>query len=621
MAPRTWPPLSSGSDTELEAFATYATHAFMQPGRDEHITSPGNPSPTASPVANGIFRPFGQPAKKSRLQSIDLLVAGSSLVCLGLAITAVANETVSWYLGRKNHQLIVVGFLLSIMNLCLGSIAPTFFLILEARFGPSTLQNYDAILRQQLLRSRVSIVWRLVLLTVVVLPLGLSALYKSFAGGQSVRSVDATAYHGIETYYGVFGPPGVQSIGQHLGISLFFNATLPFAAASSSDVPTTLPTAPRAYGFNILLLNNESVAALDLPQPSYVSTIQDSLAIGESWNINATVLAVVATANHSKTEHPSAYDAYFQDFCEAASESSGAYTHMSMMNDWSIELLNHASPGDQSLQYVGLTPDPGISYRPSCSAFSKYAMLYDVNRQFCRGSWSVTRGGIQLVDGSCDGSVGSPGNQLVIIGNSLFLGVWYMSSLAELLGPFATTRNGSVWLSPYVATSVAAMLWSRITSLATAVTLVNMTSSQKAAGYMANTTNSMSNISLQNLGLFYPVDDTVVYIRPTLRKSGWLYLVLTIQPLLLLLIIGTSLMFYSTPVTGGFGLVSILSGINPRTLDTLSGAGLSGELSESVKLAIRPTRDDHDGTIRYDIVLPSVTDMKNGRLTPKITYQ
>ena len=40
-----------------------------------------------------------------------------------------------------------------------------------------------------------------------------------------------------------------------------------------------------------------------------------------------------------------------------------------------------------------------------------------------------------------------------------------MSSLAEFLGPFATTRNQSIWEGPYMAAGMAAMLWSRITAL------------------------------------------------------------------------------------------------------------------------------------------------------------
>jgi hypothetical protein len=112
-----------------------------------------------------------------------------SLLCLAASITIVANEGVSWRLGRGTTQLVVLGFLLSVMNLCLGSVAPTLFLYLEGRLGPSKLQNYDGILRNQMFTSKLSIAWRLVLGLMLALPLGLSAAYKSFSGGESTKTV------------------------------------------------------------------------------------------------------------------------------------------------------------------------------------------------------------------------------------------------------------------------------------------------------------------------------------------------------------------------------------------------------------------------------------------------
>ena len=97
---------------------------------------------------------------------------------------------------------------------------------------------------------------------------------------------------------------------------------------------------------------------LDIPEPSYVSIVQTILAGGESWNITAPVFATVATFNHSRTKDPSAFESYFNSFCQAAAHSSGAYPHMSMMNHFSVNLVNHASPGDQSLQYVALFARP-----------------------------------------------------------------------------------------------------------------------------------------------------------------------------------------------------------------------------------------------------------------------
>ncbi|KAI9669136.1 MAG: hypothetical protein M1831_000728 [Alyxoria varia] len=498
------------------------------------------------------------------------------------------------------------------MNLCLGSVSPTLFLLLEARFGSSMLQNYDGILRNKPLSSRLGLVWRLVLGLYLALPLGLSASYKSFAGGESAMMVNAATYTGNTSYYGMFGPPGLQLLGQNTGVSLFSNATLPFAMGTSSQKgpEPPVPKHAQAYGFNVLMLNDESTAILDIPQPSYVSAVQGLLGGRESWNITAPVFATVATFNHSKTKNEDAFESNFEDFCEAAEDSSGAYTHKSMLNEWAVGLVNHASPGDQSLQYVGLSPDPGIEHRPSCSEFSHYAQPYDVNRQFCKGTWSITRGGIQLANGSCNGTNLAPTQQQIITNNSLFPGVWYMSSLVEFLGPFAVERNESKWVRSYMATGIAAMLWSRII----AIDCSSILQGSHDDPYMFH------NLTYKDAGLIYPVKDIAVHIRPTLRKSSWLYFLLATQPLLIIGMLGMTLMLHSTPLDNGFGLISILSGIDRRGLDVLAGAALSGELVRTVKLTMNPLHDDEKGTIQYDVVLPSTVSPHNGRLAPKIVY-
>ncbi|KAL8786499.1 MAG: hypothetical protein Q9213_002726 [Squamulea squamosa] len=596
-----------------------AAHSHQHSTSDQEKLLPDHhtrkESSTVSP--SRIPPPLGKPTVKKRFHLWHLFAAGTSLLCFTLATTAVANENISWRLGPNNHQLIVLGFLLGVMNLSLGSVVPTLFLHLEARFGPSTLQNYDGILRNQLFTtSRLSLAWRVLLSIVLGLPLGLSVAYKTFIGGESTKTVHVRSYVGNDSYYGMFAPPGLQVLGEKTGVSLFSNATLPFAVATASQQNGSeppLPTYPQPYGFNLLLLNNESAAVLDIPQPSYVSAVQKLLPNDESWNISAAVLATVATYNRSSSRDPDAFESHFRSFCADADKSSGAYTHMSMMNQWSVVLLNHASPGDQTLQYIGLVPDPGINYKVRCSDFFPYAKLYDLNRQLCHGTWSITRGGMQLVDGSCNGTIPSLERQEVILHNSLFLGVWYMPSLVEILGPFATTRNNSEWTSPYMATSLAAMVWSKIAA-------VNSPISEHKNFIPPD---ELARLTAEEAGLVYPVNDTAVYIRPTLRKSGLLYFILAVQPLLIIVILMlTASAFHSTPLDKGFGLISILSGIDRRSLDVLAGAALSGELAENVKLVMRPIRDNEKGAVEYYVATPSppTSATQNGRLSPEIIY-
>ncbi|KAL8964357.1 MAG: hypothetical protein Q9183_004508 [Haloplaca sp. 2 TL-2023] len=610
MTPRGWKRLDDSQEHELYAFES---NIYDEAGASRQHDDEG-PNPTygrdkfmsvhdMTPINNPLTHnhsplALGKPTRKKRVHMLHILTAAISLICLILAITVVANEKVSWALSHNNYQLIALGFLLGIMNLCLGSVTPLLFLHLEARFGPSTLQNYNGILLNQVFSSRLSFVWRLIIGLSLALPLALSVAYKSFTGGESAMMVNASDSIGEATRYGIFAPPGLQHLGQKTGIALFANATLPFAVATSqeNDSEPDLPNFPQPYGFNVLLLANESAAVLDIPQPSYISAVQKSLAGGESWNISASVFATVATLNHSAETDQDEYESFFDDFCLAARKSSGAYSKATLMNEWAIVLLNHASPGDQSLQFIGLTPDPGIEQKPDCSEFFPDAQLYDLNRQQCEGTWSITRGGFELVHASCTGTILPLEKQEVIVHNSLFPGVFYMSSLVEFLGVFATSRNGSHWTSPYMATGLAAMLWSRISVLNTPI------SQNEFKEY--EVPDELGRLSTEDAGISYAVEDTAIYIRPTIQKSGALYFIIALQPLLIILILGlTASVFYSAPLGRGFGLISILSGIDRDSLDVLGGAALSGKLTKDVKLSIRSAENEaHEHTVEYAVI-------------------
>lgn len=114
---------------------------------------------------------YGKLTTKKQFQITDLLAVALSLVCLAMATTAVANTDISWRLGVCNRQLIVLGTLLSIMNLCLASVTPILLVLLEARFGPSSLHNYDNILRNQPFARRLAPAWRFLLVLLMGLPL------------------------------------------------------------------------------------------------------------------------------------------------------------------------------------------------------------------------------------------------------------------------------------------------------------------------------------------------------------------------------------------------------------------------------------------------------------------
>jgi hypothetical protein len=537
-----------------------------------------------------------------------------------MAVTAVGNEAVSWRLGVANNQLIAVGFLLSIMNLCLASVTSTFCLLIEARFGDSILQNYDGILRNKPLAPRLGLRWRLVLTFFLVVPIAVSVAYKTFKGGQSAKRVKSEEYVSIMTQYGMVAVPGLMEPRQRpTGLPQFFNATQPFRSASApvNGSEPRLPSFPQSYGYNILFLDGNTTAVLDTLQPDFITSVQDVLAVGESWVVNAPVIGTVATLNTSKASEPSAFESAFQSACTQASQDNGNWIQ-GVMNLWDRKVASSlwlfdkkGDRSDQSTQYVALAPR--YKNNISCSDLAPHAELYNIYRQQCQGTWSITRAGMELTNGSCDGAPLPGDRQRMIVENTLHLVDLYIPALVDFLGAFGPfgPRNQSEWKGPYTATAVAAMLWSRLVALTTVVSS-DVVPLITAGGYNASTvayenwkTLNGTLLTYGDVKLLYPVspsDQTIFYIRPTLRKSPLLYFVLSVQPLMILAILGFTLTMHSVPLDKGFGLVSILSGIDRDTLDILSGASLSGELTDRVKLIIVPKDNGQAGKLDFRVM-------------------
>jgi hypothetical protein len=91
---------------------------------------------------------------------------------------------------------------------------------------------------------------------------------------------------------------------------------------------------------------------------------------------------------------------------------------------------------------------------------------------------------------------------------------------------------------------------------------------------------------------YYPAtDESILSITSTL-DANWLllYVVLCLQPILTLLMFLLALLFHSTPIHQGFGLVAILAGVDRDSLGIVQGAALSGELVKPVTIDIAVRR-------------------------------
>lgn len=201
------------------------------------------------------------------------------------------------------------------------------------------------------------------------------------------------------------------------------------------------------------------------------------------------------------------------------------------------------------------------------------------------------------------------GKQQIIRSQNMWPGSWYTATLIDYIGPYAIARNSSSWKNLVIGSAAAALVWSRITATAGVANIAQTHDTPWDVPFSGPK-------SMVEAGMIYVVEDTVEYIRPTVQKSALLYAVLAVQPILTILAIMVTWMLFSTPVGSGFGLASILSGIDHDSLNGLRGAGFSGTLRRDAKLVIGVS---DRATISYEIVFDAAS-VRNGRLEKGVVY-
>ncbi|KAI9830064.1 MAG: hypothetical protein M1819_005894 [Sarea resinae] len=523
---------------------------------------------------------LGKPSQKASFDKLDFGVVLSSFACLIAGICAITPHlTVSWRLGYTD-QLVLIGFLLSVMNLLLKKLTPTLLLSIEARWGNSTLQNYDAILRNALFETHTALVWRLTILLFVLLPLGLSVGYKRFTGGISSANIT----NRFSGRYGLTAPPGGSNSAMNNSIYYAIDANAAFSIASSDE--SALPMSiPGTFGYNTFVPDSGTAALLDMPLPDYTSSIQGSLAGSDYWTISASVNATVARYNESTSTLISDYGFWNASIDDSWNHGFGGVS----------TLYNWDSPAGVSLGWLGGLPDPydgsylftgdypwttnpyfwfGTSETGTedwAASFRKKALMFNVRREQCVGTWQINRTDILLSDASCTGILSS--QTPFTSYNMTPFPLDAMPVLIHALSPYFEGRNGSLWRLPAYTTSVATAYWARY---------LHMVPGSSQEG-------------LWDSELNYPAtNERIVSTISTLRDDWLLYGILAVQPVLALVIFMWSAALYSTPLGKGFGMVAIMSGVQRNSLDLLSGAAFSGELEKPVKLTISVEDDSNE---------------------------
>ena len=314
----------------------------------------------------------------------------------------------------------------------------------------------------------------------------------------------------------------------------------------------------------------------DGPMPDYLSSIQTSLAEGESRSISAQVHATISTYNSTaeKFRNDSSWWEQYIDF-DPGIRVAQEYLYTNYSVGLLVNNFDAQRPGDKSWCFLGIihTPIPG----PNINDIFQYTALeFNTRRDLCNGVWTVTKDRVELVSGHCSPFSLPDSDQKIITNSTLAFESFYRPILADFLGSFSTKRNTSKWLIPTFTTTVAAMYWSRIATL---------------YGYYHWGEDKSLNLSSdpyhwQRSQVYYSVTDSIISKRTTMDPSWILYLILAFQPFLAILFFFTALAFHQTPLDGGFSMIAVMAGVREESLKLLRGASLSGRLSRPVKMKI-----------------------------------
>jgi hypothetical protein len=537
----------------------------MRSGSYELMTCGYEASETQELLAIGV------PAKKPQIRALDLVVLVASLGCCSAAITILQVERLAWLLGYQ-YQLVVIGVMLSMMNVCLSYSRTYFFTLMEARFGRSTLQNYDAILQNAIFSPQTTVYWRVAIFVLWLLPIGLSIAYKVFP----ISTVSAQVHYSEPVDFGFYPPLGLERTG--LGVALLANTSLPFIQASHArfnySTDPLEPFRPGTFGANTLVISNTAVAIVDLPNPQFVAYARRRLHQGESWRIRAEILATVTRQNITVDQYRDPDDQSSVSFWKEYESHMYTRKCARLFNQFKLCMGNNQNfdeSGDQTWLFLAIQPDltdqPDATELDDQTLFHSTARMFATWREPCIAEWSISQTTMQLVNGACDAisidGLLDASNQEMFTKANLALDVYFLPSLSEFLGAFAVERNSSEWLLPTMTASVASMMYSRVTAI-----------------------NPPEDGGLPHLNYTTRGEMTITSKRPALRQSKGLLLVILVQPTLLVLCMIATWLLYSVPVDRTLGLVSILAGVDRSSLQHLSGASLSSRLRREIRLGI-----------------------------------
>jgi hypothetical protein len=500
------------------------------------------------------FQTFGEPTNIKRYSWREWLAFAWCLVAFVTAASVVFVPRWAVYWGQDG-QFIWVGFCLTVMAWCAQLPLKRLFLTLAARSNASTLQTLDAVLRSDPLAENADWSFKLLLVSMLALGPGLSIAYKDLGGGES-RFQGAT----VVVPVGLTGPPGTQNIGY--GLSQFVNATLPWFEDPGFD---------RVYGFNTYVADENTTVMLDGPMPSYLKDLQASLRPRQTKYISGDVAALECSLNNDLNSTREDLDQFFNSSIEKTDQLTAMQQWI-----WNTDL------------YVGmLFPEKNNNSNIYFSAwntlnnetFGTNARHYDIKRQLYTGNWHVTPTTVKLDFASSKNKRLDDHGVFTTVRvslNELFLnGMIEYDSRFRSFGSSGFLKDSASYNLEIKtdATPLASMVWARF---------VAWMGPETWDPTKASPTDEMKKVLLYNSTMLE--ETAAVTIEP-----GWkIALVLLINPLVMLgSLLCRVLLWPRSPIGEGFGVITLLSSIETRSLALLDGAGLSGKLARPLHVRFR----------------------------------
>ena len=554
-------------------------------GITERVYSVANSDPSA--------KSLGQPVEKHSFTWQDTIMLLTSLLCFLIGILAVANVRFAAYLGQKN-QLILLGLLLSLMAACTQKQAQLLLIALETKFGTSTLQNYDSILRYSMVDSDVNLPLKAAIAFSFVLPLVLSASYKQFVSGTTILPMDPEVLA-----FGPVGPPGLAD-----GVlALMMNASLPLlvpnVTAYQSEPLLAMPANRSAnigsYGFNIQILSDNMTALLDAPLATELTHLTKALKEDEILEISTFVNATICTINSTSRSPERADPDYWKTLNQSLSNPTVA--------TYGTNLSFAGATGEHDYSFVLMSMwDTGKG-----ETYESEAIGFNLFRSQCLATWQINSVGTITLKNATNCL---PAHEFSrpCMGESIPEGfrIEDLEPNDALQTPLTCNSNGAtlfavwplydlLWLQPvfpvWIA-AVASMAWAEIAFTNGPASWASVTPVNESAWEATR----------------YPIlkyQQTIIIektVQTLHRNRGALYFVLAIQPILLLAAFVGRMSLFSTPVTSGFGLVSLLAGVSRDSLDVLRGAAFSGKLKKPVEVRISTAyRRDFESNMEYEL--------------------